>query len=283
MVQNITLQEVEEKKKGYLEQLLMQEKAANTMSAYARHIDTFIRYIREEKESGEFGKMEVVAFKQWLLPKYSPATVNLVISSLNGLFAFMGLDFMKLKKLKYQRSNSVENVLTVTEYRKLLTAAKMYNEKLYYIIRTLAGTGIRVGELKYITVEAVKRGEAKVINKGKIRNVVLKENVRRMLESYCEQQGILGGVIFEGRNGRKVISRSYICSAMKELGKRAGIAREKLFAHNLRHLFAKRFIEKTNDIVMLADVLGHTSIDTTRIYTRTSNAEKRAKIETVDL
>ena len=88
MVQNITLQEVEEKKKGYLEQLLMQEKAANTMSAYARHIDTFIRYIREEKESGEFGKMEVVAFKQWLLPKYSPATVNLVISSLNGSLIF---------------------------------------------------------------------------------------------------------------------------------------------------------------------------------------------------
>lgn len=169
------------------------------------------------------------------------------------------------------------------EYKKLLTAAKMRNEKMYYIIRTLAGTGIRVGELKYITVDAVKHGEARIINKGKIRNVVLKENIRNMLTDYCVNNDVMGGVIFEGRNGREVISRSYICSAMKELGVKVGIPREKLFAHNLRHLFAKRFIEKTNDIVTLADVLGHTSIDTTRIYTRTSNAEKRAKIEKVDL
>ena len=279
----ITLKTVEKKKKEYLEHLLMQEKAKNTVRAYSRHIDTFIRYIRDERKLEELGKIELVEFKQWLLPKYSPSTINLVISSLNGLFAFLGMEPMKLKKLKQQKSNSVENVLTMAEYKKLLMAAKVRNEKMYYIIRTLAGTGIRVGELKYITVDAVKHGEARIINKGKIRNVVLKENIRRMLEYYCENNDIMGGVIFEGRNGREVISRAYIGAAMKELGTKVGIPREKLFAHNLRHLFAKRFIEKTNDIVTLADVLGHTSIDTTRIYTRTSNAEKRAKIETVDL
>lgn len=283
MGQTITLKETGQKKKEYMEYLLTQEKAKNTAKAYARHIDTFIHYIRDERKREEFGKIELVEFKQWLLPKYSPSTINLIISSLNGLFAFMGFEAMKLKKLKQQKSNSVENVLTMDEYKKLLTAAKMRNEKMYYIIRTLAGTGIRVGELKYITVDAVKHGEARIINKGKIRNVVLKENIRHMLADYCANNDIMGGVIFEGRNGREVISRSYICSAMKELGTRVGIPREKLFAHNLRHLFAKRFIEKTNDIVTLADVLGHTSIDTTRIYTRTSNAEKKAKIEQVDL
>lgn len=283
MERNVTLKAVEKKKKEYLEYLLMQEKAKNTVRAYSRHIDTFVRYIRDERKLEALGKIELVEFKQWMLPRYSPSTINLVVSSLNGLFAFMGMESMKLKKLKQQRSNSLENVLTMDEYKKLLTAAKMRNEKMYCIIRTLAGTGIRVGELKYITVDAVKHGEARIINKGKIRNVVLKENIRRMLEAYCEANGIIGGVIFEGRNGREVISRAYICAAMKELGTKAGIPREKLFAHNLRHLFAKRFIEKTNDIVTLADVLGHTSIDTTRIYTRTSNAEKRAKIETVDL
>lgn len=283
MERNVTLKAVEKKKKEYMEYLLMQEKAKNTVRAYSRHIDTFVRYIRDERKLEALGKIELVEFKQWMLPRYSPSTINLVVSSLNGLFAFMGMESMKLKKLKQQRSNSLENVLTMDEYKKLLTAAKMRNEKMYCIIRTLAGTGIRVGELKYITVDAVKHGEARIINKGKIRNVVLKENIRRMLEAYCEAGGIIGGVIFEGRNGREVISRAYICAAMKELGTKAGIPREKLFAHNLRHLFAKRFIEKTNDIVTLADVLGHTSIDTTRIYTRTSNAEKRAKIETVDL
>ncbi|WP_066684363.1 tyrosine-type recombinase/integrase [Christensenella intestinihominis] len=283
MERNVTLKTVEKKKKEYMEYLLMQEKAKNTVRAYSRHIDTFVRYIRDERKLEALGKIELVEFKQWMLPRYSPSTINLVVSSLNGLFAFMGMESMKLKKLKQQRSNSLENVLTMDEYKKLLTAAKMRNEKMYCIIRTLAGMGIRVGELKYITVDAVKHGEARIINKGKIRNVVLKENIRRMLEAYCEANGIIGGVIFEGRNGREVISRAYICAAMKELGTKAGIPREKLFAHNLRHLFAKRFIEKTNDIVTLADVLGHTSIDTTRIYTRTSNAEKRAKIETVDL
>lgn len=283
MGQTITLKETGHKKKEYMEYLLMQEKAKSTVKAYTRHIDTFIRYIRDERKQEEFGKIELVEFKQWLLAKYSPSTINLIISSLNGLFTFMGIDAMKLKKLKQQKSNSVENVLTMDEYKKLLTAAKMRNEKMYYIIRTLAGTGIRVGELKYITVDAVKHGEARIINKGKIRNVVLKENIRNMLTDYCVNNDVMGGVIFEGRNGREVISRSYICSAMKELGVKVGIPREKLFAHNLRHLFAKRFIEKTNDIVTLADVLGHTSIDTTRIYTRTSNAEKRAKIEKVDL
>lgn len=283
MERNVTLKTVEKKKKEYMEYLLMQEKAKNTVRAYSRHIDTFVRYIRDERKLEVLGKIELVEFKQWMLPRYSPSTINLVVSWLNGLFAFMGMESMKLKKLKQQRSNSLENVLTMDEYKKLLTAAKMRNEKMYCIIRTLAGTGIRVGELKYITVDAVKHGEARIINKGKIRNVVLKENIRRMLEAYCEAGGIIGGVIFEGRNGREVISRAYICAAMKELGTKADIPREKLFAHNLRHLFAKRFIEKTNDIVTLADVLGHTSIDTTRIYTRTSNAEKRAKIETVDL
>lgn len=283
MGKSIMLKEVTQMKKAYLENLLAQEKAPNTVKSYSWHIDAFIRYIHDILGKDEFDKIEVVEYKQWLMAKYSPATINLMISALNGLFIFMGMDFMKLRKLKQQKSNSIENVLTVTEYKRLLVSAKVRNEKMYYIIRTLAGTGIRVGELKYITVDAVKRGEARIINKGKIRNVVLKNNIRKMLTDYCENNDILGGIIFEGQRGCEVISRSHICSAMKALGTRVGIDREKLFAHNLRHLFAKRFMEKTNDLVMLADVLGHTSIDTTRIYTRTTNAEKRVKMEAVDL
>ena len=279
----VSLKEVEKKKKEYVEYLMMQEKAKNTVNAYSRHIDAFIRYLRDERSLDRFNKINAVEFKEWLLAKYSPASVNLMLSALNGLFTFMGMEVMKLKKLKMQKSNSVENVLSFSEYKRLLMSAKVRNPKMYYIIRTLAGTGIRVGELKYITVDAVKRGEAKIVNKGKIRNVMLKDGVRKMLEDYCENHDILGGVIFGGQYGREVISRSHICTEMKALGTRVGIKKEKLFAHNLRHLFAKRFIEKTNDIVTLADVLGHTSIDTTRIYTRTTNAEKKAKIEAVDL
>ena len=278
-----TIEYLKQSMKRYRVYLFEQEKAPSTIRLYMKYVSDLVRFLEYELKLTEFDKSHIVLFKKDMEQKYVPGTINTAISALNSFFQYNHWAHLRLRKLKMQHISSVENGLTVAEYSKLLMYAKQKNEKMYYIIRTIAGSGIRVGELKYITVEAIGAGTARVINKGKIRNVLLKSSLCEMLMCYCKKHGITHGTIFRGSSGRKGISREYICRALKDIGRPAGIHQSKLFTHNLRHLFAQWFIDKHNDLTALADILGHSSIETTRIYTRTSNAEKRAKIEDVDL
>jgi len=282
MKQN-TIEYLKQSQGRYSKYLFEQEKAPATIRLYTKYVKDLAHFLEYELKVGMFDKSHIVLFRQNMEERYVPGTINTAISALNSFFKYNHWDYLKLRKLKLQHVSSVENGLSIAEYNRLLVFAKQRNEKMYYIIRTIAGSGIRVGELKYITVEAINEGTARVVNKGKIRNVLLKSSLCTLLMRYCKKHGITHGTIFRGSSSNKSISREYICRKLKDIGGPAGIPCSKLFTHNLRHLFAQQFIDKHNDITALADILGHTSIETTRIYTRTSNAEKRAKIEDVDL
>lgn len=192
---------------------------------------------------------------------------------------------MKIKTLKIQRRIFADKSkeLTKVEYERLLTAAKnKKNERLYYLIQTIAGTGLRVSEVKYVTCEAVKQGQAVINCKGKIRQIFLPKKLCEMLKKYTKRQNIKSGSIFISKTG-KPLDRSNIWKMLKGLCETAGVSKDKVFPHNFRHLFARTFYGLQKDIVRLADILGHSSIETTRIYTMESGAEHRKQLQRLGL
>ena len=208
-----------------------------------------------------------------------------MLSSVNALFEFMGRQDLKVKTIKMQRSVYCpeDKELTRAEYQRLCEAAKRKkNNRLELIIETVCSTGIRIGELKYITVESAKRGEAVVTLKGKTRFVFIPKELKRKLLRYAQEQNIKSGMIFVTKSG-KAIDRTNVWRDMKNLCKEAHVKPEKVFPHNLRHLFARTFYNIDKDIAKLADVLGHSSIDTTRIYIISTGAEHRRLIEKMKL
>ena len=254
-----------------------EEKSAATVEKYVRDVRCFMSFIGE----GEISKQSVMAYKQKLGASYAPASANSMIAALNTFFRFCGRHGLCVKRFRVQRQAycSEEKELTRAEYMRLLdTADKKRNERLGLIIRTICGTGIRVSELVYITVEALHKGEATVRCKGKCRRVFIVSELRKRLLRYAKEQKIRAGAIFVTRGG-KPISRSNIWREMKALCAEAAVAPSKVFPHNLRHLFARTFYGVEKDIVKLADILGHASINTTRIYTVTTGAEHRRKME----
>lgn len=192
-----------------------------------------------------------------------------MLSSINAFFAFMGWHDLRVKTLKIQRQIfvKVEDELTRSEYKRLLAVARKNGIRQYLLIQTICATGIRVSELKYITAEAVRKCRAEIHMKGKLRIVLLPDKLCKRLRKYAAEQKISGGSIFVTRNG-KPVDRTYIWRLMKGLCEAAGVDKRKAFPHNLRHLFARTFYSLEKDIVRLADILGHSSVDTTRIYTR---------------
>ena len=258
------------------------DKSAYTTEKYIRDVVKF----KDFTGSDEITKETAGEYKNYLIRNgYSVRSINSMLSSLNALFEFMNRHDLKIKTIKMQRSVYCpeDKELTRTEYQRLCTAAKMKkNNRLELIIETVCSTGIRIGELKYITVESAKRGEAVVTLKGKTRYVFIPKELKRKLLRYASEQGIKSGMIFITRTG-KAVNRTNVWRDMKNLCKDAGVKPEKVFPHNLRHLFARTFYNIDKDIAKLADILGHSSIDTTRIYIISTGAEHRRLIEKMKL
>ena len=249
----------------YTEELKKQERASATVGKYRHDIEVFYRWLCER----ELTKSEVIAYKGDLSTKYEPTSVNSMLSSLNGFFDYIGRYDLKVKALKLQKRTFMreDRILSKQEYERLIEAAKKKkNKRLYYLMQTVCASGIRVSEIRFITVEALKIGYADIRNKGKRRRVFLTKELCAMLKKYCAEREIKKGSIFISRSG-KALDRSNIWHEMKALCKKAGVAAKKVFPHNLRHLFARTFYAIKKDIAHLADILGHESINTTRIYT----------------
>ncbi len=258
-----------------------EEKSQATIEKYIRDITAFYSWYG----NGELTKQTVLLYKVHLLEDYAPASVNSVLSSLNSFFEFNEWQVLKVKMLKIQRQLFAEREkeLTKAEYERLLDAAmKKQNKKLYYIMQTICSSGIRVSELKEITVEAVHAQRATIRCKGKMRVVILPKALCKLLSRYAKEQKIEQGPIFVTRT-RKPLDRSAIWKMMKSLCESARVAKEKVFPHNLRHLFARTYYSLQKDIVRLADILGHSSINTTRIYTMESGEIHRQQIQRLGL
>lgn len=261
--------------------LTEEEKSEATVEKYIRDVTAFCMWT----EGAELTKELTLSYKRHILERYAPKSVNSILSSLNAFFAFVNRYDLKVKTLKIQRKifADKEKELTKQEYERLLTAAKnKNNERLFYLMQTVASTGLRVSEIKYITVEAIKAGQAIINCKGKIRQIFLPKELCRMLNEYIKKREIKNGAVFITRTG-KPLDRHAIWKMFKDLCGDAGVSRNKVFPHNFRHLFARTFYGLQKDIVRLADILGHSSIETTRIYTIESGSEHIKQLQKLGL
>ena len=261
--------------------LVNEEKATSTVEKYINDVIAFQKwsYKREIKKS------LVLEYKQQLIEKYAPASVNSVISSLNRFFNFNDWYELKIKSLKIQRQIFAQphKELSKAEYLRLLQEAKnKKNKRLYFIMQTICSTGIRISELKFITAETIKKRQVTINSKGKMRVVILPKQLCKMLQEYVREEKIIEGSVFITRN-KKPMDRSNIWREMKELCASAGVDKNKVFPHNLRHLFAKTYYSLQKDIVRLADILGHSNVNTTRIYTMESGEVHRKQIQQLGL
>jgi len=265
----------------YIDYLAQEEKSKATRQQYQREIMHFL------KEAGEvpFTKELVLQYKENLQKRYQSASINTKIAALNGFFSFIGRNDLRMKQLRIQRRAycSAEKELTKEEYLRLVNTAKQQeNEKLSVILQTICGTGIRVSELQFITVEAVREGEALICLKGKTRTILISGKLRKVLKDYMKRKQIFTGPLFVTRTGHP-IDRSNIWKGMKALCERARVNPHKVFPHNLRHLFASCFYAIDKDIARLADILGHSNINTTRIYIISSGREHRQHMDALGL
>lgn len=259
--------------------LIQEEKSSITIEKYMHDVKDFYIFVNNRVLT----KDVVIEYKTQLTEKYAVRSVNSKLASINSLLMFLGRQDCKVKSLKLQREtySLEEKELTKAEYLRLLQAAKN-NPRLHLIIETICGTGIRVSELKYFTVEGVQNGTVNVNCKGKIRSILVPSKLRKLLLRYAKLNKINEGIIFRTRSG-KPVNRSNIWSEMKKLCKSANVNPQKVFPHNLRKLFARTFYGIEKDIAKLADILGHSSIDTTRIYIMTTGTEHRRRIDRLGL
>jgi site-specific recombinase XerD len=267
----------------YSEWLCVFERSPATVKKYLRDADKFLRF--SGKTLRQITRQDVLMYKDHLVKKYVPVSVNSYLIALHKLFSYLGNDALRVRTLKIQRKASLNDVLSGEEYAALRECARSSGKiRLYYILRVLASSGIRVSELQYITPNMLKSGKTFVSSKKKVREIIMPNALCAELDRYCAEQGLApGDIIFHGRKKDALIDKSCIWREMKALALRAGVPQEKVHAHNFRHLFAKQYLARFHDIVDLADVLGHSSIETTRIYTRTSGQEKQARINMLNL
>ncbi len=261
--------------------LYEEEKSMNTIGKYIRDVRAFFEYIG----NCPLTKQTVLEYKKYLSEAKAITSANSMLASINAFFRFIGKIELCVKYFKIQRDAfcSEEKELSREEYLNLVnTAQQKGNERLSLILQTICGTGMRVSELQYVTVEAARAGEIKVRCKGKTRTILIVKKLTRLLLNYAKKQGIRTGIIFVTSKGSPV-SRTSIWRDMKKLCADAKVSHEKVFPHNLRHLFARAFYNMEKDIAKLADILGHTSINTTRIYIITSSSEHRRKMENMRL
>ena len=264
---------------GYLRE---EERSAATQEKYLREVTRFLIWLNGAPVS----KAVVAQWKEHLLcVGYTPATVNGKLTALDRFFCFLGWDDCRVKHLKLQRRlfRDDSRELTKEEYQRLIAAAQRSGkERLPLLMESICGTGIRVSEVRYITVEAANRGKAEISLKGKIRTILLPQKLCRKLQKYAKKQKIASGEIFLSKGG-KSLSRKQIWAEMKSVCKEAKVEPSKVFPHNLRHLFAQTFYRVCRDVAKLADVLGHSSIETTRIYLISTGAEHARTLDQLRL
>lgn len=279
-MERIITEEMLSEFRQYLEQ---EERSSNTIAKYMRDVGKLKKYAMER----EISKCLVMNYKNELLNSgsYAVSSINSMLTAVNCFLGFAGWHDTKVKLLKVQKTNFVseKQYLTKEEYKRLVATARNSGKlQLAMLLNTLCATGIRISELEYFTVESVKLGKVVIHNKGKIRNILISEKLRRELFCYMEQTNITEGYVFCTKTG-KPLDRSNIWREMKALCEQANVAEEKVYPHNFRHLFAHCFYEIGNDLAKLADVLGHGSIETTRIYIRTTCEEHLKELEQLEL
>ena len=258
-----------------------QERSAATIQKYAHDLTDLYIYLNGQP----LNKLVLIGWKQKLTETHAPTTVNSMLTAVNGYLSYMGWSELRIKLLKIQKSLFLDEQkeLTRSEYMRLVRVAEHKgNERLALVIQTICATGIRVSELRFITAEAVYFGRAGITNKGKRRTVFLPDKLRRLLKQYMKKQRITAGAVFVTKTG-KALDRSNIWRDMKALCDSAGVDSNKVFPHNLRHLFARTFYSLERDLSRLADILGHSNVSTTRIYTAESGAVHAKQMERMGL
>lgn len=266
---------------SFVKYLIENEKAQTTREKYLRDLRSFMKYV----ENRPLNKPLVLEYKAYLGHTYAIRSANSMLAALNTFLRFLGWYELCVKQFRVQKDAycSEEKELTKAEYTALVkTAEQKKNERLSLVVQTICGTGIRVSELQNITVESVRRGEAIVSCKGKTRKIFIVSALRKKLLRYAANKKIESGIIFKTNSG-KPLDRSNIWREMKDLCEQAGVSPQKVFPHNLRHLFARTFYSIEKDIAKLADILGHSNINTTRIYTITTGAEHQRRMESMRL
>ena len=266
---------------AYMQFLEQEERSLATRKQYRRDILHFCAFLGEEPPSKE----RVIQYKQALQQRYQPSSVNAKLAAVNGFLSFLELPQLRVKQLKIQRSPFLpgSKELNRAEYAQLVKTARLTgDERLAMLLQTICSTGIRVSELPFITAEAALAGAASIHLKGKHRTILLPEQLCRALQDYLARRGITSGPIFVTRSGRP-LDRSNIWREMRALCAQAGVEAKRVFPHNFRHLFARAFYALEKDIAKLADLLGHASVETTRIYIMESGAEHRRQVERLGL
>lgn len=266
---------------AYQQQLEDDERSKHTIKKYVRDIKKFLKFLADEL----LDKGMVLEFKKMLLKTYAPTSVNSILAGVNGFLVWLGFPQYKVKPIKLQKDLYLlpEKELLMQEYQRLIQLAESKkNRRLSLLIQTICATGIRVSELEYITVEAIRQGKTSVYCKGKNRVIFIPTELCKCLTEYCESKQIVQGCIFITKEGNPM-DRSNIWRMMKKLSKEMELNDGKVFPHNLRHLFARSYYQINKDILRLADLLGHSSVDTTRIYTMESGEEHAKLIEEMNL
>lgn len=265
---------------GFAEELQQREYSSGTIDNYIRSVKAYASWT-----GGKLSKKHIMAWKKHLAAQYAPATVNAMLAGLNCFLDAQGWNDCRVRLLRLQKRGFLrpEQELKREEYQSLVQAARcLGRERLALVMETMCATGIRVSEVACITVEAVKRGKSEIALKGKIRTILLPNKLCRRLLRYARKLHISTGSVFRTRTGH-ALSRTQIWAEMKHLCRSAGVAEGKVFPHNLRHLFARVFYQAYKDVVKLADILGHSSVNTTRIYLLTTGAEHIRQLEHLDL
>jgi len=268
----------------YVGHLTKEEKSAATIEKYSRDIRKFILYL-QKKGIDIVGKEQCAGYKRWLTRHYRPSSVESMIVPVNGFLKYLGHDEMTVKHLHIQSvvfADSKREMGEGTYHRLVNMAYSRQDERTAVIMETICATGIRVSELKYITVEALLRGKAEIYNKGKVRNILIARSVCRKLLSYCERNHISSGSVFVTKNG-KPVNRSDIWKKMKKVAEEAGVRPECVYPHNLRHVFARAYYEETRDLVNLAALLGHSDISTTRLYLKSEEGLCVSQLDRLNL
>ena len=258
------------------------EKSASTRRIYCREVRSFLHNL---PKNTELTKDLILAYKKNLLISYAPSTVNVKLAAINSFLLCCGREDLRVRPARTQRKpfRATENILSRSDYQRLIQAARTaVDRRILLILATLAGCGIRVSELQFITAEAVHAGQTTIHNKGKIRTILLPVRLCRRLAGWCRDRRLTSGPLFCGRNGRP-LDRTQVWRMLKSLAAAAGVPPKKVYPHNLRHLFACSFYAQEKDLVMLADILGHSRIDTTRAYVLSSGDEHRRKMDLLDL
>lgn len=258
------------------------EKSQNTLKKYKHNIELFLDWIPEDSE---IDKMNVIEFKRHLLEDlhFRTNTINNYVVCINKFLYWCGIQDCKVKQLKKQHAASNSEILSLSDYKRLLRIAKrLGQEDTYLIMKILAMTGIRIEELSFFTVENMKSNYIHVRNKGKERSIIIRQDLAREIRAYCREKGIREGFIFTCKSKGKMMAKSTLWRRMKKIAGIAKVRKNKVHAHSFRHLFAKMFLEEYNgSIAELADILGHNSLETTRIYVKSTDEEKRRKLERI--